>query len=285
MATSNGKPTQGRLDRLTRRWWVVVLVLVLPNVLAPIVTKNHEQAYDDVGSLYDVLLGTALVTRLTSPLWIAFDVLPIALVLGVFVLGRRMARLFAFYAALSYLLFAVLQSVSVTERYGVGIVTGNLLSFTAVACLWVWEGVAGLNDFSRRRIPWWRWWVAPFAVFAFWLPIGWSYKAAGPVLQPLFFTRLHTGLAFCTMTPVYLAVLTLFWPRVNLALVRVTALVGIVIAFWNMMGAFVFTRYWYNGVVHAPLAVLSVYAAVLSFVRPRGGEAVATQLDFRTLHP
>ncbi len=267
MAPSDAKPGQGRLDRLTRRWWVVILILVLPNLIPPLVTKNHGEAYDDVGRLYNVLLRSAVVTHLTSPLWIAFDVLPIALVLGVFTLGRRISRVFAFYAAVSYLLFAVLQSVSVTERYGVGIVTGNLLCFTGIACLWAWEGLAGLNDFSRRRIPWWRWWVAPFAVFALWLPVGWDRSVGEFVFAPLFFTRFHTGLAFCTMTPVYLAVLTLFWPRINLALMRVTAAVGILIAFWNMMGALVFTDYWYNGVVHAPLAVLSVYALVLSFLR------------------
>lgn len=75
------------------------------------------------------------------------------------------------------------------------------------------------------------------------------------------------GLAFCTMTLVYLSILTLYRPKVNMATLRVTSLLGIIIGFWNMVVNFLMKPdvLWWNGVLHLPLMIVSIYAFILSF--------------------
>ena len=263
---------QSRPDRLTRRWWFI-LVFVLLNLIPPITTKPlSPEQWANLGEVYEHLLGRALWSSLTSRWWGAFDILPIVLVLLLVFLGRRISRLLSAYAALTYVLFAVLQSISVTDRYGVGIVTCNVLWFLIVAGLWGWEAFAGLNDFAPRPRSLWKYWVVPLALFAFWIPFVYSAKTGGFHFTPLLFMKNHSGLAFCLMTPAYLAMLTLYYPRVNFAVLRVTALTGTIIGFWNMLVCFVFTSNWFTGVVHIPLLVISIYALVLSFVKVRTQE-------------
>jgi hypothetical protein len=82
----------------------------------------------------------------------------------------------------------------------------------------------------------------------------------------LLFTN-AAGLAFCMMAPVYLAILTLYYPKVNIAILRVTSLLGIIIGFWNMLVNFVINLdfLWWNGVLHLPLVFISICAFILSF--------------------
>ena len=75
------------------------------------------------------------------------------------------------------------------------------------------------------------------------------------------------------MASFYLAVLTLYYPRVNLATFRVTALVGGLISISSAV-CYVILR---GSVVlvlsHLPLVAVSLYALVLSFTkRPIGGK-------------
>jgi hypothetical protein len=67
------------------------------------------------------------------------------------------------------------------------------------------------------------------------------------------------------MTPVYLGILTLYYPKVNVVTLRLTGLLGIIIGFWNMMVNFlIMPDLWWNGVLHLPLLFISIYAFVLS---------------------
>jgi len=82
----------------------------------------------------------------------------------------------------------------------------------------------------------------------------------------LFFTN-ESGLTFCMMTPLFLALLTLFHPKVNLATLRVNGLIGIIIGLYNMSVNFFINpaELWWNGVLHIPLLSISLYAFVLSY--------------------
>ena len=99
-----------------------------------------------------------------------------------------------------------------------------------------------------------------------------SVRAVGAKLVNLDFAR---ALAFCTMTPVYLGILTLYCPKVNIATLRVTSLVGIIIGFWNMVRNFLIEpNMWWNGVLHLPLVFISICAFILSFRKTRFGETI-----------
>ena len=61
------------------------------------------------------------------------------------------------------------------------------------------------------------------------------------------------------MTPVYLAILYLHYPQINLVTLRVTGLAGIIIAVFNILMNFIMfpETLWWNGVLHIPLLMIS----------------------------
>jgi Na+(H+)/acetate symporter ActP len=134
--------------------------------------------------------------------------------------------------------------------------------FLIVAGFWAWEAVVLKNDYTFRKLPIWRYWVVPLAVLAFWYP---SSKGR-PDFNPVNLITSGSGLAFCLMTPVYLTLLSLYWPRVNMPAMRVTSLVGLIIGLYNMYVNFGINpgRLWWNGVLHIPLLSISVYGLILS---------------------
>jgi hypothetical protein len=263
------KPTaeriQEKLDAITRKWWLYPCLLLLF-----FIRSYASKGYDYAESLD--LIGQAL----SNPLIFTFPalrpvakVVPVALIAGVMLLGNGMGRVFDAYAALLYLALALFQCTAVTDTYGLIVVSGNLALVLVVAMMWIWEVVVGRNDFAPRKTVLWRWWVAPLALVAFVAPI--SERTLSPDFRPLELLTNGSGLTFCMMTPLILAVLTLFHPTVNLALLRVSSFVGMVFGAVNLITWFVLQPSgWWMGVLHIPLAAISVYAFVLANLRGEG---------------
>ena len=84
-----------------------------------------------------------------------------------------------------------------------------------------------------------------------------------------FFTR-NTATAFCLTTPLFLTILTLNLPKVNIATYRITAIIGVIIGLYNMMNFFN-PHTVFLGVVHVPLLTISLYCVILSY-KVRGQE-------------
>jgi hypothetical protein len=169
------------------------------------------------------------------------------------------------------MLFAIGQGIGVSEKYGVAICTITLIMFLTVAGFWLWEAIVMKNDFSPAKSPIWKYWVVPLAFLAFWYPL--NLRTALLDFNPVCLFTNIAGAAFCTMTPVYVALLTLYWPKVNIATLRVTSLVGLIIGLYNMHLNF-FVRpstLWWNGVLHIPLLVISLYGLIISL---KGSRAV-----------
>jgi len=78
-----------------------------------------------------------------------------------------------------------------------------------------------------------------------------------------FFTR-NTATAFCLTTPLFLTILTLNLPKVNIVTYRITAIIGVIIGLYNMMNFFN-PHTVFLGVVHIPLLTISLYSAILSY--------------------
>ena len=246
---------QEKLESFTRGRWFILLFIVLECVIPPYASSGYQM--DEIGIVIGHILSHALVGSLIflSPI---FKILPIVLIISVILLGNRVKRHFNVYVAISYILFAFLQSISITEELGLGIIISNFIMFLMVAAIWLWDAVAQKNDFAPREIPLWRWWVVPLALLAFWYPV--NLETLMPDFNPIYLLTSPAGLAFCMMTPVYLAILTLCYPRVNIATLRITSLAGMIIGFFNMWYAFGTNPalYWWNGVL------LSIYGLVLS---------------------
>ncbi len=257
---------QNRLDKITRKWWFFLL-FVLIQFVPPYASKGYNFPQDWSNVIHQVLRDPLVLSY--SQLYPVFKITPIVLIVLIVVLSNKVARLFAIYVGFSYMLFAIGQSIGISKKYGVAICTVNLIMFTTVAGFWLWEAKVLKNDFGQIKLPIWKYWVVPLAILAFWYPI--NLRTGGTDFNPVgLFTNI-AGAAFCTMTPVYVGLVTLYWPKVNMATLRVTSLVGLIIGLYNMHLNF-FVRpsiLWWNGVLHLPLLIISLYGLIISLKRPQ----------------
>jgi hypothetical protein len=223
---------------------------------------------------YDPRETTDLVLEaLSQPLIYTFPALmpiakaiPAILIIGVAALGNRVRRIFNAYVALLYVALACFQNTALTDAYGLVIIRSNLALFLIVALFWMWEVIAERNDFEPRQQPLWKWWVAPLALLAFLAPI--DASTMSPDFSLMHLLTNESGLTYCMMTPVILAVMTLYHPAVNLAVLRVSSFVGMMLGAMNMMIWFVMRPSgWWMGVLHITLLAISIYAFVLAHQR------------------
>ncbi len=258
---------QNRLERITRKWWFFLLFVLLQFIVPPYASKGYNFP-EDWGKVIFHVLGHAIVYQ-HPEIYPIFKVIPIILLIGIFVFRNKVGRLFSIYVSISYVLFALGQSIAVTEKYGVTICTINIVMFLVVAAFWFWEAVVPQNDFTLTKQPPWRYWVVPLAVLAFWYPI--NLKTGKPDFNPAYMLTSVGGMAFCLVTPVYIGLLTIYFPKVNIVVLRVTSLVGVFIGLANVILDFVIkpATGWWNGVLHIPLLTISLYGLILSLKKPK----------------
>lgn len=267
MRKENSEKNQGKLELITRKWWFLLLFILLGTIVPPIVTKGFDPS--KIEEIIPYLLSYALIRSCPPSFYIVFKIVPIVLIFFLILFENKVGRLFSLYVGITYVLFALLQGIAITERYGLGIVTGNFIQMLIIAAFWFWEASVNENNFSHQKIPIMRYWVVPLAFLAFWYPV--NLESMQPDFNLVYLFTNLAGLTFCMMTPLYLGILTLYYPNINIATLRVTSLVGIIIGFWNMVGNFLIKPniLWWNGVLHLPLLFISIYAFILSFRKTR----------------
>jgi hypothetical protein len=219
-----------------------------------------------MGEVISTILQNAIISsvEIVYPL---FKIIPILLVVLIVLRKKGVARWFNFYVGISYVLFAFLQHVAITEEYGFSIVISNLIMLLIVATFWFWDIFAQKNSFMLVEQPLWKYWVIPLAFIAFWYPL--NQDTFMPDFNPVYLFNNAAGLTFCMMTPVYLAILLLHYPQINIATLRVTGLAGIIIASYNVLLNFFMypDTLWWNGVLHIPLLMIS--GAALGQKKPK----------------
>ncbi|HUW19572.1 MAG TPA: hypothetical protein VMW16_09740 [Sedimentisphaerales bacterium] len=256
-----------KLERITKRWWFFLLFVLLQFAAPPYASKGYKFP-DEWGLIISQALSRAVIYSYPG-LFPLFKIIPIILLIGIIIFHNKLRRVFSIYVAFSYLLFAFGQGIAITERYGVAVCTITVIMFSIVAAFWLWEAAVARNDFTRRKLPVWRYWVVPPALLAFWYPLNW--RTFQPDFNPLYLFTNVAGVTFCMMTPVYVGLLTLYWPKVNTPTLRVTSLVGLIVGCYNMSSNFIMRpgQLWWNGVLHLPLLAISVYGLILSLKRNR----------------
>lgn len=265
MKKGNREKVQERLELITRKWWFVVGFILLNIAVPPIITNGFNSSKNSGEIIGYLIQHSLLASDNFSQLYPTFKVLPIILVFALIFLGNRFTRIFSFYVGINYLFITVFQYISITDTYGFAVVTGNFILTLGVAFCWFWEAVVTRNDFTPRKIPLMRFWIVPLAFLAFWYPLNLESMKPDFNLANIFTNSV--GLAFCNMTPIYLGILTLYYPKVNIITLRITSLLGIIISFWNVLINFIISPdiLWWNGVLHLPLVFISLYALILSF--------------------
>lgn len=236
------------------------MLILVQFCVPPFASKGFTWA--EIGKLTGHILQNSIMMS-WSPVYPYLQVAAILFIVGI-IFGRNSFRkAFSIYAALCFCLFALGQNISITEEYGIAVLNLNLLMFFFVAAFWFWEAFLQRNDFSAQpRLG--KYWVFIPALFSFWFPM--NRNTLSPDFNPVYFFTSGSALTFCMMTPLFLAVLITIYPRVNLVTLRVTASIGLIIGFYNMLVNFVLEpSSWWNGVLHFPLVLLSIYGLILSF--------------------
>ena len=247
-----------KLEKASRKWWFFVILLAAQSILLPIVSRNFDP--QNVPRMVSVTLGNAVQNHLGN-LNILFQSLLLLMLVLLVVFKNKVRMLFNAYVAVSYTAFAFIQNMAVTEQYGFSVVTVNFVMFLFVAYVWIRELFNPKNNYDFSNFHWKYSWMIVFALFAYLCPFTTRGEMDWNLLH--FFTR-NTATAFCLTTPLFLAILTLNLPKVNIVTYRITAIIGVIIGLYNMMNFFNPHTVWL-GVVHVPLLTISLYCAILSY--------------------
>ena len=247
------------LERVSGKWWFLLVLLLL--FFVPIysgVTVDPRE----IPEATVAVLSKAFIYSFPY-LFPLFKIVPIVIIVLLATMQNRAVRAFNIYAATLSLGFAFFQTTASTEKYGFAVLTGNLTVYTIVLFFWIVEAFVKKNEIVDETRSWWRYWVVPFAFLSFWYPI--DLTTLEPDFSAPGILDSASGLTYCMMTPVFLAVVTLFCKRFNRAAVRVMAFVGAVTGIFNIVQWFLQPSLWWMGVLHIPLFVVSMYAFVLSY--------------------
>jgi len=136
---------QDKLELIIGKWWFLLLFVLMQFFVPPYASRGFD--WSEVGWITAEVLSNALVYDYPT-VYPIFKIAPIVLVLSIVWVGSRASRVFSIYVGTNYVLFAFLQSIAVTGKYGLGIITLNLAMFTIVASCWFWEANIKKTDFT-----------------------------------------------------------------------------------------------------------------------------------------
>jgi len=246
-----------KLERVTRKWWFFVILLVAQFIIMPFSTKNFD--FNKIGNIISITLSNSFQSKMYN-YYLYFQLLAIIMFLLLFILKNKFARIFNIYVFLSYIAFSVLQNIALTENYEFSFVTINIIMFLFVAYAWLREILKPQNDYAFGNLNWKESWLIPLALIAFWAPLSNGAFDFNPKLL------LYSGssLAFCLMTPVFLTIMTLNIPKINVITYRITAIIGVIIGFYNMMN-FQNPKMINVAILHLPLLIISIYSLIRSY--------------------
>lgn len=247
-----------KLEKATRKWWFFVILLSAQSILLPIVSRNFDP--QNVAGMVSTTLGKAVQNHLGN-LNILFQSLSVLMLVLLIAFKNKVRTLFNAYVAVSYTAFAFIQNIAVTEQYGFSVVTINFAMFLFVAYVWIRETLHPKNNYDFKPFQWKYAWMIVLALFAYYCPFTHHGEMDWGLAH--FFMR-NTATAFCLTTPLFLTILTLNLPKVNIVTYRITAIIGVIIGLYNMMNFFN-PHTVFLGVVHLPLVIISLYSAILSY--------------------
>jgi len=252
-----------RLDELSHKklfYPIIFLIFFGISFLPPITQKPYSP--ENTQQVIIELLMVAL--KPYESFGILFHIATVMLVGWIMVDSTASGRLLFTFMGVNFIIIALVQSFGTTEMYGEVIHTGGLVAFTLIGILWIWAAVKGDAEPLAINIQWHHMIFLPFALLSFWSPYQVKANAVLPDFNPaLLLTSPDYGLTFCFTTPVFLYLLFILFPKVNIFIYRITAFNGLLYALFNI-------AHWFNpdtrwmGVLHLPLLVLSIAALIQS---------------------
>lgn len=262
-----------RKNLTSRRWFypAVYGLLIILSMLPPITQIPY-----DPRNTQDVIMSILMASILPYRSWgWVFHVATLGVIALAVTRPKVAGRVMAAYFGVNYLLIASLQTHAATERYGLAVQTGALVATALLGVLWLWVAWRDKLRASFQGISPWRWILLPLALLVFWSPIALEGNRVAPNFGPvLLLTSPDYGLTYCFMTPLFLFLLILFYPNVDMFAFRVTAFNGLIYGLLNL-------THWFNpdlvwmGVMHIPLLIIPLVALLISIQRPNQSRRLA----------
>lgn len=249
------KTKNDALDKFLLSWKFIVWIIILQFVLPPLATRGFK--WEDGGNIINSTLTHAFIQNMYPYAWI-FQILAICMLLLLAVRKEKVSRWFMLYAGCCFTLYAIIQNMALTEKYGFSMVSINVVMMLLVAILWFRGALLGNSRFTFRNLNRKTFWTIPVAFFCLWWPMDMT-QGAVPDWNLMHLLAGGSAMAFCPMTPVFLTLLILSVRDVDVTLLRVTAVVGFVIGCYNMVN-FATDTGLYLGLYHLPLLGMSLYA-------------------------
>lgn len=247
-----------KLEALTKKWWFFVAILILQSVAMPVSTQNFDQ--NKISDIIWTTLGNSIQVKM-SDYFIYFQIISLAFIILLIAYKNKFAKAFNAYVFISYIVFAFIQNIAITEIYGVSVVTVNVIMFLFVAYVWFKEFLLQKNDYSFANLNLKNCWILILAIIAYWCPLNQNMEFD---FNPINFLYNGSALAFCLTTPLFLAIMTINIPKINIVTYRITAIFGVVIGLYNML-SFMNPQTINIGIIHIPLLVISSYAMIKSY--------------------
>jgi hypothetical protein len=192
-----------------------------------------------------------------------FHILTLVIVALIAWRPARMGQVLAGYMGLNYLVIALAQGMGTTAEYGFVVHTGGILMNVLLGLAWLVVAFRNELQASFQRLSWQQILLLPLALLAFWGPYASVGNGVRPDFNPLLLLTSEYGITFCFTTPVFLFLLILFYPRVNLLAYRITAFNGLLFGLFNL-GYWLQPELRWMGFLHLPLLIISIYALWLS---------------------
>ncbi len=252
-----------KILKLTRKWWFYLIIVILNLAIPPIATNNFK--IEDAGSIINTTLRYSLSITSWEPFAIPFQIIFIAVILLLFISKVKyfIQKYFALFIGFTYLLYTIGQNIALTEKYGVSIITINIIMFLFVAYSWFVEFKEQKNKYTFGNWKIKYIWLVVLSIIAFWAPI--DYSSAPMVdLHLKYFITSGSALAFCLTTPLLLTIMTLNIPHINIFTYRITALIGFIIGIYNMM-LFGHPELFWFAIMHIPLITVSFFSLINSY--------------------
>tara|TARA_B110000114_G_C14996988_1_gene359037 strand:+ start:114 stop:908 length:795 start_codon:yes stop_codon:yes gene_type:complete len=252
-----------KILKLTRKWWFYLIIIILNFTIPPIATNNFK--LEDWGPIINKTLRNSFSITTWEPFAIPFQIVFIVIIFLLFITKGNglIKKYFALFVSLSYFLYTIGQNIAISDKYGLSIITINIIMFMLVAYSWLVEFKEQKNDYEFKNWKAQYIWLVVFSIIAFWAPI--DYSSVPTIdLHPKYFITSGSALAFCLTTPLLLTIMTLNIPKINIFTYRVTALVGTIIGIYNMM-LFNIPELFWLAVVHIPLMTVSLFSLINSY--------------------
>jgi len=256
------KEDKNIFDKLANKWWfflILIIIFFIPSFSTKPIVNPQE-----ISLLIIEVLKNSLI--LNFPVIFPFiKIIMILFIIGIIIFKNKISRLFILFLALLFLIVAIFQNMAFTVSYGFSILTGNIIIQIISSLFLFYEFIINKNDFAYNKQFIWKYWVIPFALFAFWMPMD---KNAQPDFNFLYLFNNESLLTYCMLTPVVLSIFSISFPNINRAVLRALSYIGFLYGVTNMLTWFVFNNeMWWLGVLHIPLFAISIYTFVLSFIK------------------